>query len=700
MLCLSTISREIRWFVLCAPLLSVIMAAAVCAEQRTLDPKLHHLRSGTEREWDEFPVEAEGTMLSLTFQAAANAAEHTLRLRQQDVKQVWKVSLNGKPLGQLERDENDMSVYFTVAAGVLRDGDNLLHIESTGNVADDIRVGQIVLDSRPRSVVLSECRVELTVRDADSNTPLPCRITILDANGSLQTLGTASNDTLAVRPGVVYSGNGQAPLELPAGQYTIYAGRGFEYGVDAVELSLQSGDVARMTLSIRREVPTPGWASCDTHVHTLTHSGHGDSTITERMLTLAGEGIELPIATDHNVHIDYEPIARRLGMRQHFTPVIGNEVTTKIGHFNVFPMQAGAPIPDFRLNDWDSIFASIFATPDVKLVILNHARDIHSGYRPFDPLHHNAVVGENLDGWNLQANAMEVINSSAQQTDVMRLLHDWMGMLNRGHILTPVGSSDSHDVARHFVGQARTYIRCRDDDPGNIDVNEAVANFRSGQVSVSLGLLTEIIVNDKYGPGELAAVDGDVNVQVRVLGPAWVAADRVELYANGRKIREAAIDSAQGKQAGVKWTGQWTLTDLKHDVHLVAIARGPGVRALYWPLAKPYQPISPHWAATMVGATGAAWLDVDGDGQRTSAHEYAKRLVTQSDGKLPQLFVVLNNYDEAVAAQAAHLLQQNGVSLLDSAVQTELKQAAIPVQRGFQQYIEAWRQSEQARSGR
>ena len=32
-----------------------------------------------------------------------------------------------------------------------------------------------------------------------------------------------------------------------------------------------------------------------------------------------------------------------------------------------------------------------------------------------------------------------------------------------------------------------------------------------------------------------------MKVAVRVLGPSWVTADTVELYANGQKIREARI---------------------------------------------------------------------------------------------------------------------------------------------------------------
>src|SRR5207302_6218465 len=134
--------------------------------------------------------------------------------------------------------------------------------------------------------------------------------------------------------------------------------------------------------------------------------------------------------------------------------------TTAVGHFNIFPVRSDAPAPDNLLKDWKMLFNSIERTgPSV--VVLNHPCDLHSGFRPFGPEHHNAVTGENLDGWVLRANAMEVINSGAQQSDVLRPCHDWFGLLNRGIVLTPVGASDSHDVSRFIVGQARTCSRWR-----------------------------------------------------------------------------------------------------------------------------------------------------------------------------------------------------------------------------------------------
>ena len=87
---------------------------------------------------------------------------------------------------------------------------------------------------------------------------------------------------------------------------------------------------------------------------------------------------------------------------------------------------------------------------------------------------------------------MELINSGAVQTDPLQLFGDWCGLLNRGLSVTPVGSSDSHDVSRFIVGQGRTYIRCDDSDVAHIDVDSATKAFVQGKVLVSYGLLAKL----------------------------------------------------------------------------------------------------------------------------------------------------------------------------------------------------------------
>jgi hypothetical protein len=676
-------------------------------EARILQPGMLHLRVAGPREWSEFPETADAERLEAKFSSPANDREWTLQVRQQDVKQGWSLLLNGKKLGSLAVDENDMAVYFAVPGGAVQNGENTLRIEQTGrDTPDDVRVGEISLHARPRNEVLNDAYVEIEVVDADSGKTLPSRITIVNSNGALQTTGAVSNDHLAVREGVIFTGSGKAGFGVPAGKYIVYAGRGFEYSLATAEIELKAGGMERRKLEIRREVSTEGYVACDTHIHTLTHSGHGDATVQERMITLAAEGIELPIATDHNVQIDHEPFAREMEVRRWFTPVIGNEVTTRVGHFNIFPVAPGAAAPNHQLTQWSEIFDSIYATPRVKVAILNHARDIHSGVRPFGPSLFNACVGENLDGWAMRFNAMEVLNSSATQNDVWRLFHDWMALQNRGLNVTPVGSSDSHDVARHFVGQGRTYIRCVDRDPGAIDVEQAVNNFIQGRVMVSYGLLVEMQVNGKYGPGELsqmtdiASDSAAIRVSSRVLGPHWTEASKIVLLVNGHPIREETIsaDAARDLPSGVKWSGEWTFELPSHDVFLTAIAIGPGIDGLYWHTNKPYQPTSPDWVPHVIGCSGAVWIDADGDGRGTPARDYAQRNVAGCGGDFAKLLESLSTYDRAVAAQAAHLWQSSGSSLLSDEIQTQLKTAAPETQAGFQAYLDAWRETQIART--
>ncbi len=327
-------------------------------------------------------------------------------------------------------------------------------------------------------------------------------------------------------------------------------------------------------------------------------------------------------------------------------------------------------------------------------MILNHPRDVHVKFRPFGPERFLALTGEDLDGWVLPANAMEVVNSGAQQSDVMLPVRDWFALLNRGVFLTPVGSSDSHDVSRYIVGQGRTYIRCKDDNPGELNVGEAIKSFTGGHVMVSCGLLVQIGV-DKQGPGDLVPVDGNVAVHVRVLGPSWVKVDRVELYANGQRVSAAAVED-NGK-AGEKWAQTWRLPRPKHDVHLVAVATGPGVEELYWPIGKPYQPASPVARKRVIGVTGAVWLDADGDQRRTSAYDYAQKVIADAKGDWKKAVAALAGYDEAVAVQAAGLLRVAGTSPSDKDVRAAAKAAGEHVLRGFDTYAESWRASQIAR---
>jgi len=187
-------------------------------------------------------------------------------------------------------------------------------------------------------------------------------------------------------------------------------------------------------------------------------------------------------------------------------------------------------------------------------------------------------------------------------------------------------------------------------------------------------------VNGRYGVGDLVP-GSDLDVEVRVYGPSWTRVERVELFANGERIRDEW--PSDGGVGGEKVRLRWKIGRPKNDVHLVAVASGPGVRELYWTLSRPYQPSTPLWNPRVFGITNPVWIDADGDGAFTAPRALAAKVVAEHEKDAAGLVAELGHYDEAVAAQAASLLQDRGTDVRAEATVRVLQGAAEPVRRGF-----------------
>lgn len=618
------------------------------AQEVVIEPDRMHLGKQGQYEWDFFKDhKPDAERLERRFEARANSSEHVLRIWQRDVKLGWPVMLNGRRIGTLTNAETVQECILVLPPGALHEGENSLVIDAPSGL-DDIEIGPVVLDGRPLEQVIGGAVLKVV---GDN---LPCRLTLTRRDGTLQPLRAEPSGEVAVRTGVVYARSGSASIHVPPGDYVLHAGRGFEWGVQRKEVSLGAGEVREVSLKLTREVDTKGWIAADSHIHTLTHSGHGDASIEERMFTIAGEGIELAIATDHNHHTDYAPAAARVGVAGYFTPVVGNEVTTKHGHFNAFPIKAGALLVDPAEQDWARLIPAIRATPGVQVITLNHPRDLHSGFVPLGGLQFDPSTGRHRHADALKVDAMEVVTSAAMQSDIHLLFRDWFALLNRGHRIAAIASSDSHDVNRFILGQGRTYVAARDEDPARLNLDEVWRSYQEGRLLVSLGLLTTMTVNERFEVGDLAKDLGDeMRVDVVVSGPAWTKADRVELYANGIRIRDQAL--VDESRAGVKANITWSLPKPPHDVHLVAIATGPGVTEPFWEIPRPYQPSSKTFTPRVIGATNAIWVDANDDGRFESAAALARELLSKFGGAPEQLSAALKQHDAAVAVQLESL---------------------------------------------
>jgi hypothetical protein len=530
--------------------------------------------------------------------------------------------------------------------------------------------------------------INLAVYDADSGVSIPCRVTIVDARKNFPTIKPFPGQHLAVRPGVIYSGGGAVHFTLPPGEYTFYATRGVEYGLSQLRMKLASGERKVLRMQLRREVPTPGLVAADMHMHTGTYAGHGDATMEERAVTLAGEGIELAVMTEHNRLVDLGATAAKLGLSRYFTSIVGDEVSTQVGHFNAFPITPGSAVPDFQSRNWAALFRAMRATPGVQVVSLNHPRDVHSSYRPFGPENFNPESGESPAGQEYGFDCLEVLNSGALQSDLLQTFRDWFAILNSGRRVTAVAGSDGHDVTRYIVGQGRTYLQCPDGNPGRIDIRQACRSLLGGRAYVSMGLLPLIKVNGRFGAGDLATdVGKTIHVEVQILSPSWAHADLVQLFANGVALPERRL-SADAAATGLT-TVSWNLPRPDHDIYLVAVATGPGITEAFWPIPKPYQPTSSEWNPRVLGASNPVRIDADGDGKYTSPRDYAAAIVEKAGTDPARVVPALKGFDRAVAVQVAALCRAAGIDIRSAEFKSRLEGCSWrPAEEGFAAYIQ------------
>jgi hypothetical protein len=414
-------------------------------------------------------------------------------------------------------------------------------------------------------------------------------------------------------------------------------------------------------------------------------------------MTLAGEGIELAVSTEHNQHADYLPAARALHLNDELTIVPGNEVTTPRGHFNAFPVSLDSPPAKAWITNWPVLWEEIRSDTNVQVVILNHPTDMHSGFTPFARTNLNLVTGRNLRGdFPFQFDAMEVINSGAMRSDWMETFRAWFALLNRGYRITGIGASDSHDVSRFIVGQGRTYIKTDDRSPGRIDIRSACASLREGRAVVSLGLFPQLEIRAggrSAGPGEMiGAGNNEIELRGSASWPDWMLAGKgerrcnVRIFANGRELLAIPF---RGPQNGDYFKFKRKVRRPGQDTWYVMVVDAPGVTNASWAVARPYQPASIHWDPALIGATNPVRVDADNDGKFSAPREIAEGLVQSFGHSIPRLLNVLAEYDWATAVQVAELLELRGTDFRDPEFQSALRAAGKQVEQAFEEYRKA-----------
>lgn len=399
---------------------------------------------------------------------------------------------------------------------------------------------------------------------------------------------------------------GNATMHVRPGTYEIVVSRGPEYDLHRETVTVDAGETASVAATVRRVVDTTGWIAADLHLHSV---GSIDSSmdLDERLLSLAAEGVEWPVSTDHNFVTDYGPVIDRLGLWPWMNHSIGLELTTlESGHFNGYPLDYEVgPITHGAFEWARRPPAEIFDTlremgahgPENTIVQVNHARDTILGYfdqynrdaltaRPGEPGLFDfaitpsgpAFVDEEGDTtFSLDFDALEILNGKLfwqirhyripeplpegvdpetappagtilvdddGEVAFPGVVDDWFNLLNLGERFIGIGTSDSHSEEDE-AGYFRTMVYVGADDPRGIDELDFVRGLQSRRVVATNGPLVDFSIDGTAMGGETRTNDGQVEMTVTVTSAPWIGVSRVNIIRNGLLARTLTIEDGR-----------------------------------------------------------------------------------------------------------------------------------------------------------
>jgi hypothetical protein len=369
---------------------------------------------------------------------------------------------------------------------------------------------------------------------------------------------------------MLYSLSGSGSLQLPAGRYDVLASHGPEYSLPRQELEVTADQGANFHAALSRVVDTSGYLAADFHLH-ASPSKDSNVQLADRVLTLAAEGIELAVATDHNHVTDYSEALRAQGLQSRLASATGVEITTPgWGHFNAYPYPASLEVPPFQDASPLEIFSVVRARAPQAILQVNHPRMPGVGYFNRGELDTKTGVAEAPE-FSFAFDALEVSNGfDLEDPKVLeRNLREWFELMNVGHRYTAVGNSDSHRVVFQWAGWPRTYVRVADQEPQRVSMPDVARALAGGHALVSCGIFVLPIANGSAGPGD--SVQGSrVSLALSMRAPDWIDVSRVEVYANGAKLEERTRTAPFRSST---WNLELEL-ELKADSALVVVARG------------------------------------------------------------------------------------------------------------------------------
>ncbi len=382
-----------------------------------------------------------------------------------------------------------------------------------------------------------------------------------------------------------WTGNGKLAIPLPVGRYRILATAGLERDARRFDVAIKLGETARFHAELPRVLSTPGWTSADFHLHQVP-SVDADISLPARVVSIAAEGVELAVASDHYVVTDLEPTRRALirdgVLATDFQSVVGCEVSTlgnRFGHFNVFPLALDRNVT-YQDTTPRGLFTSARKASPHGILQVNHPRwdPAISYFSAFEVSDRDGSPGK--PNYDPDFDTIEVYNGDDARDlqKVRQVLSDWLHQLGRGRRYTATGSSDSHKLGILDPGLPRTFVRCRDSksdaDDFKAPLDECLKALKAGKAQVTSGPFIDARVLGK-GPGETATLKRSTfELEVSVQAAPWIDVSQLEVLAgsDGKRIHFQTFKQTRGSVE--RFRGKLKLSLPEGSSFIVVVAQG------------------------------------------------------------------------------------------------------------------------------
>ena len=431
-------------------------------------------------------------------------------------------------------------------------------------------------------------------RDAADKSALPVRVQVIpakdpghapDAFGVAgEAYGRLLND---------FAITGESRLQVPVGVQRIIVSHGYEWELLDQTVMIEAGKTTELTASLVHSVDSTGVMCADFHIHSF-YSADSSDPVETKVRTALADGLELPISSEHEWIIDFQPVIQRLGMTAFAYSIPSEEFTTFTwGHFGIIPLMPRPEQVNNGAMPWigkkpREVFHNIAELPEHPVLIVNHPRSssYSQGYFQVADFDRSSAMGD-PELWSDEFGAVEVFNDSDLEQNRSKSLADWFALINHGKKVWAVGSSDSHRYHTSPVGYPRTCMHFGHDDPRLLSGDKIRDTLRSGDAVVSGGLYMTVTGPGGVRPGgTIAMASGPQTFQVVVQTPKWLSAKRLEIIVDGdtvatKELQETVVPQGRRYELSIPVTPptgrsgpHWVVFHASSDIDLAPLHPG------------------------------------------------------------------------------------------------------------------------------